>query len=120
VYLFLEDSPAVIDVETKSVMKGDSVTLQTDVTEPHGDELIVWRFGDEGKLIAKCDKETKSSQLYEDTNMRFRDRLQLDHQTGSLTITDTTNTDSGFYTVMISSSSKQMLHKIFNVTVSGE
>ncbi|XDV23424.1 hypothetical protein PO909_028002 [Leuciscus waleckii] len=103
------------EMKSLSVMKGDSVTLQTDVTETHGDELIVWRFGDEGKLIAKCDIEAKSSKLYE----RFRGRLKLDNQTGSLTITDITTADTGLYTVKISSS-KQTLYKRFNVTVSGE
>ncbi|KAK7126543.1 hypothetical protein R3I94_017890 [Phoxinus phoxinus] len=113
------DSPPDIDVEMKSVTEGDSVTLQTDVTEPHGDELIVWRVGDEGKLIAKCDIEAKSSNLYEDTDKRFRDRLQLDNQTGSLTITNITNTHSELYTVKISSS-KQISYKRFNVTISEE
>ncbi|KAK7136731.1 hypothetical protein R3I93_016935 [Phoxinus phoxinus] len=110
------ESPPVIDIEMKSVTEGDSVTLQTDVTEPHGDELIVWRVGDEGKLIAKRDIEAKSSKLYEDTNERFRDRLQLDHQTGSLTITNSRTTDSELYTVKISSS-KQTSYKRFNVNV---
>ncbi|KAK7136733.1 hypothetical protein R3I93_016937 [Phoxinus phoxinus] len=114
------ESPPVIDVEMKSVTEGDSVTLQTDVTELHGDELIVWRFGDEGKLIAKCDIEAKSSPLHNDTDGRFRDRLKLDHQTGSLTISDIRNTHSGLYTVKISSSSKQTLYKRFSVTISGE
>ncbi|XP_077081823.1 uncharacterized protein LOC143735520 [Siphateles boraxobius] len=109
----VSDSP-VIDVEMKSVTAGDSVTLQTDVTEPHGDELIVWRF--EGKLIAKCDIETKSSKLYEDADERFRGRLKLDNQTGSLNISDTRTTDSGLYTAMISSS-KQTLYRRFNVTI---
>ncbi|XP_067237027.1 muscle M-line assembly protein unc-89-like [Chanodichthys erythropterus] len=114
------ESPAVIDAfkgETKSVSEteGESVTLQTD-TETHGKELIVWRFGDEGKLIAKNDLEAKSSPLY-DPDERFRDRLKLDHQTGSLIITNTRITDSGLYTVKISSS-KQTLNKRFTVTVS--
>ncbi len=97
--------------------EGDRVTLQTGVTQISGDELIVWRFGDEGKLIAKADKEAKSSPLY-DTDERFRDRLELD-QTGSLIITDTRSTDSGFYTVKISSST-QTLYERFSVSVSGE
>ncbi|KAK9978816.1 hypothetical protein ABG768_020554 [Culter alburnus] len=114
------ESPAVIDAfkgETKSVSvtEGESVTLQTD-TETHGDELIVWRFGDEGKLIAKHDLEAKSSPLY-DPDERFRDRLKLDNLTGSLTITNTRITDSGVYTVKISSS-RQTLYKRFTVTVS--
>ncbi|XP_067237010.1 uncharacterized protein [Chanodichthys erythropterus] len=114
------ESPAVIEAfkgEMKSVseMEGESVTLQTD-TETHGKELIVWRFGDEGKLIAKQDLEANNSQLY-DPDERFRDRLKLDHQTGSLTITNTRITDSGVYKVKISSS-KQILQKRFTVTVS--
>ncbi|XP_067271105.1 uncharacterized protein [Pseudorasbora parva] len=106
------------EVKSVSVMEGDPVTLQTDVTETHGNELIVWRFGDEGKLIAKCDIETNSSTLYE-TDERFRDRLKLDHQTGSLTITHTRTEDSGLYRVEIISSSKQTIFKRFSVTVMG-
>ncbi|XP_051744857.1 uncharacterized protein LOC127509830 isoform X37 [Ctenopharyngodon idella] len=116
------ESPAVIDAfkgETKSVSEteGYPVTLQTD-TETHGDELIVWRFGDEGKLIAKHDLEAKSLRLYNDPDERFRDRLKLNNQTGSLTIRDFRTTDSGVYKVKISSS-KQTLYKRFTVTVSG-
>ncbi|XDV23447.1 hypothetical protein PO909_028025 [Leuciscus waleckii] len=115
------ESPSVIDagkaeMKSVSVMEGGPVTLQTDVTETHGDELIVWRFGDEGKLIAKHDIEAKSSPIY-DTDERFRDRLKLDEKTGSLTITNTRNTDSGLYTVKISSS-KQILNKKFSVIIS--
>ncbi len=96
-------------------MEGDPVTLQTSVTIS-GDELIVWRFGDEGEVIAKADIEAKSSPLYYDE--RFRDRLELD-QTGSLIITNTRTKDSGHYTVKISSST-QTVYKRFTVTVSGE
>ncbi|XP_056090939.1 coxsackievirus and adenovirus receptor homolog [Rhinichthys klamathensis goyatoka] len=117
----VSESPSVVhageaEMKTVSVMEGNSVILQTDVTETHGDELIVWRFGDEGKLIAKHYIEAKSPPLH-DTDERFRDRLQLDHQTGSLTITNTRTTDSGFYTVKISSN-KHTLYKRFIVTVS--
>ncbi len=97
-------------------MSGDRVTLQTGVTQISGDELILWRFGDEGKVIAKADKEAKSSPLYYDE--RFRDRLELElDQTGSLIITNTRSTDSGFYTVKISSRT-QTVHKRFSVSVS--
>ncbi|KAL0161519.1 hypothetical protein M9458_045244, partial [Cirrhinus mrigala] len=72
-----------------SVKVGDSVTLYTDVPE-----------------IQKYDA------------IRFRDRLQLDQQTGSLTIIKTETNHSGRYEVEISSS-KHTIHKTFNVTVSG-
>uniref|UniRef100_A0A8C2BVZ4 Immunoglobulin domain-containing protein n=1 Tax=Cyprinus carpio TaxID=7962 RepID=A0A8C2BVZ4_CYPCA len=101
------------DVKSLSVKEGAPVTLQTDV-KLDGDELIVWRCGDKGRLIAKADIEAKSSTLY-DTDERFRG----DHQTGSLTITDTRTTDSGFYTVKISSK-KQTSYQRFTLTVSGE
>ncbi len=99
--------------------EGDRVTLQTGVTQISGEELIVWRFGEEGKLIAKANIEAKSSPLY-DTDERFRDRLELElDQTGSLIITDTRSTDSGFYSVKISSRT-QTVYKRFSVSVSGE
>uniref|UniRef100_A0A8C1P151 Ig-like domain-containing protein n=1 Tax=Cyprinus carpio TaxID=7962 RepID=A0A8C1P151_CYPCA len=115
------ESPAVIDaaegeMKLMSVKEGDPVILQTDVPQLTGDELIVWRFGDEGKLIAKHDLEPKSPPLYYDEE-RFRDRLKLD-QTGSLTITNTRTTHSGVYKVKISSN-KQTLYKRFTVTVGG-
>ncbi|XP_058615979.1 uncharacterized protein LOC131529963 [Onychostoma macrolepis] len=112
------ESPSVFagagaEMKIMSVMEGNSVTLH--VPQLQGNELIVWRSGDEGKLIAKHDTEAKSSPLY-DTDERFRDRLVLD-QTGSLIITNTRITDSGLYTVKISSNT-QTLYKRFTVTVS--
>ncbi|KAL0161092.1 hypothetical protein M9458_044817, partial [Cirrhinus mrigala] len=95
-------TPSVIDageaeMKFMSVKEGDPVILQTVFRRLNRDELIVWRFGDEGKLIAKRDVETKSPPLYDETDERFRDRLKLDHQTGSLTITNTRTTHSGLY-----------------------
>ncbi|XP_043078672.1 uncharacterized protein LOC122327397 isoform X2 [Puntigrus tetrazona] len=110
------ESPSVIDAgeaerQLMSVKEGVSVTLN--IPQLQGNELIVWRSGDEGKLVAKLDKETKSSPLYYDE--RFRDRLELE-KTGSLIITNTRTTDSGLYRVKISSN-KQTLYKRFTVTV---
>uniref|UniRef100_A0A671PBI0 Ig-like domain-containing protein n=1 Tax=Sinocyclocheilus anshuiensis TaxID=1608454 RepID=A0A671PBI0_9TELE len=114
------ESPSVIagaeaEMKSVSVKEGDPVILQTDVPQLQGDELIVWRFGDEEKLIAKHDIEAKSSPLYYDE--RFRDGLKLDHQTGSLIITKTRTTDSGLYKAKISSN-KQTSYNRFTVTVS--
>ncbi|XP_056304490.1 uncharacterized protein LOC130216624 [Danio aesculapii] len=103
------------EMNSMSVTKGTSAVLQTDVTELHGDELIVWRFGDEGKLLAKEDKETKNPPYY-NTDERFRHRLELNDVTGSLTIKKMKDTDAGLYTVKINSN-EQIAYKKFIVTV---
>ncbi|XP_073793322.1 uncharacterized protein isoform X2 [Danio rerio] len=103
------------ELKRLSVIEGYPVTLHTDVTKLHGDELIVWRFGDEGKILAKEDKETKKPPFY-DTDEKFR--LQLNDQTGSLTVNTMKDTDAGLYTVKISSN-KQITYKKFTVTVTG-
>ncbi|XP_016111431.1 uncharacterized protein [Sinocyclocheilus grahami] len=123
VVLLMCESPSAVnageaEMKLMSVKEGDPVILQTDIPQLYRDELIVWRFGDEGKLIAKHDIEAKSSPLYYETDERFRDRLQLNHQTGSLIITNTRTTDSGHYKVKISSN-KQTLYQKYIVTVSG-
>ncbi|XP_057182576.1 uncharacterized protein LOC130549385 [Triplophysa rosa] len=113
------DAPRVIsagagDVKSVSVSVGGSVTLHTDV-QTHRDDLILWRFGDEDRLIAKHDKEDNKSSIHDDG--MFRDRLKLDPHTGSLIITDIRITDSGLYKLKISSNNKQTLHKTFSVSV---
>ncbi|KTG34161.1 hypothetical protein cypCar_00045920 [Cyprinus carpio] len=95
-------------MKSVSVMEGDSVTLHTDA-EIHTDDLIVWRFGDKGILLAKLDVWTNESSL-NDADERFKDRLQL-NQTGSLTITNTRTEHTGLYEVQIrgSESSQRFL-----------
>nr|XP_055073171.1 uncharacterized protein LOC129453131 isoform X2 [Misgurnus anguillicaudatus] len=142
-YAFTE-SPHVINAETSnvnsvSVMEGESVTLQTDVQIQKGD-LIVWRFGSDGDLIARGDMEDEKRNyrnyedleynedyVYKDTRIsyidsdwRFRDRLKLSDQTGNLIISDITTENTGLYELKISSNSREILHKTFNVTVRGQ
>ncbi|XP_050958155.1 uncharacterized protein LOC127159344, partial [Labeo rohita] len=101
-------------VKSVSVKEGDSVTLHAD-TEMNTDYLILWRFGYTGILLAKTDVETNETSLY-DTDERFRGRLQLDHQTGSLTIKNTRTTDSGPYELQIRGNENS--HKTFILSVS--
>ncbi len=82
-----------------SVMEGQSVTLYPD-TEVQKDDLILWMFGDQDNLIAQMIGEAKET-TYTDADERFRDRLQLDKNTGSLTINNIT---SGPYKLQIVSS----------------
>ncbi|XP_048037411.1 uncharacterized protein LOC125262627 [Megalobrama amblycephala] len=106
------------DEVSVSVMEGDSVTLHTGV-QTNQQEEIKWYFNSiriaqiSGDLSTIC----TDVQCNEGTE-RFRDRLKLDNQTGSLTIMNITNTDSGLYKlqVIIETSNSE---NVFNVTVSG-
>ncbi|XP_056614013.1 uncharacterized protein LOC130429463 [Triplophysa dalaica] len=109
------DVSAGTDEKTVLTTKGDSVTLHTDGQTERGD-MILWRFGDEGVLIAKHDKEDNKSPIYYDRGSK--DRLQVNNQTGSLTISDVTPSDSGLYQLKISSNSEQTSYKRFIVSVS--
>ncbi|KAK7136696.1 hypothetical protein R3I93_016901 [Phoxinus phoxinus] len=77
------------------------------------DILIAEITGDQSQFCTdvQCDEDTE----------RFRDRLKLDYQTGSLTITHTRNTDSGEYKLQIRSNNGFSVTRVkrFNLTVIG-
>uniref|UniRef100_A0A672RU89 Si:ch73-256j6.2 n=1 Tax=Sinocyclocheilus grahami TaxID=75366 RepID=A0A672RU89_SINGR len=84
------------DPDEISVMEGDSVTLNSDVTEMS--VVIRWGFENQKALIAEIYKRTDSMTVYDDAlDGRFRDRLKLDKQTGSLTITNIRTELAGVY-----------------------
>jgi len=100
------------------VTEGDSVTLHICV-EKKEEEMLKWYFNESriaqinGDLSKICtDVQCK------DGDERFRDRLKLDHQTGSLTIMNIRITDSGEY--QLKNSSSKNSEKIFSVSVHGE
>ncbi|XP_051741363.1 uncharacterized protein LOC127507983 isoform X8 [Ctenopharyngodon idella] len=111
--VLLESGVFVADaVKSESVTEGESVSLNSSVTQIQTHEEIEWKFGD--FLIASV-KNNKSMSYDGSAAGRFRDRLKLD-QTGSLTIINSRTTDSGLYTV--SSSSRDTINTI-NLTVYG-
>ncbi len=109
----------VVKSVSVSVMVGDSVTLHTDDTETQGAQELVWKIQGENKFIAEIDKEINTLSVPGNEEEPFRDRLKLDDQTGSLTITNLKTTDSRVYELQIKNS-KETKSKIFNVTVRGE
>uniref|UniRef100_A0A8C1Y070 Immunoglobulin V-set domain-containing protein n=1 Tax=Cyprinus carpio TaxID=7962 RepID=A0A8C1Y070_CYPCA len=99
-----------------SVKKGDSVTLDSDLTEIMDYYWIQWMYMIENTLIAEIYKPANSMTVYDNVlDGRFRDRLKLDDQTGSLTITDIRMKDAGRYQLQTGSVSKS-----FNLTVCGQ
>ncbi|CAM4661729.1 unnamed protein product [Leuciscus chuanchicus] len=102
----------------ESVMEGDSVSLNSDLTEMKDDDVIQWRFGDENTLIAEINKRVDRITVYDDVlDGRFRDRLKLDNQTGSLIITNTTTGHAGGYCLQIYSGRRRFSSKAFRVSV---
>ncbi|XP_050958259.1 CD48 antigen isoform X1 [Labeo rohita] len=85
-----------------SAMVGESVTLNANFINMADDDLFQWTFLNENTLIAEINKEANSMTVYDDVlDGRFRDRLKLDNQTGSLTITNTTTEHAGRYKLQI-------------------
>ncbi|XP_050951431.1 junctional adhesion molecule C-like [Labeo rohita] len=117
VWYSLEHGLSGVYTDKVSVLavEGDSVTLHTGV-ETKNQEDIIWYFS--GVRIAQISGDLSyictDVQCNEGTE-RFRDRLNLDNQTGSLTITNITNTDSGEYKLKIISSSDS--EKNFSISV---
>ncbi|XP_073721359.1 SLAM family member 5-like [Misgurnus anguillicaudatus] len=99
-----------------SVIEGDSVTLQSNITKLQTDDLILWQFGLNKTLIARINGVAKDISIYDDVlDGRFRDRLQVKNQTGDLIITDITTQHTGLYNIIISG--KQKISYVFNVIV---
>ncbi|XP_073721483.1 uncharacterized protein [Misgurnus anguillicaudatus] len=94
------------EVKSASVLEGDSVTLHTDITEIHRDDLIEWTFG--STPIASINREANAIRTKSD-------RLQINNQTGDLTIRNTRPEDSGMYEVDITGM-RTSFKKLFNVS----
>ncbi|XP_077081489.1 uncharacterized protein LOC143735258 [Siphateles boraxobius] len=120
IWILLDHGSSGVNTDEVSVsaMEGDSVTLCTGV-QTNQQEEIKWYFNDTRIAEISGDLSDICTDVHcnEDTE-RFRDRLKLDHQTGSLTITNITNTHSGEYKLLIISSSSDS-KKIVSVSVEG-
>ncbi|XP_016113122.1 uncharacterized protein [Sinocyclocheilus grahami] len=99
-------------VESVSVIVGDSVTLQTEVTQIQSRGLIEWRF--EGYLIARVNSDS-NKRVQANVTEEFRDKLQLDNQTGDLKIRNIRTADSGLYELDINSA-RGSSKKSFNIS----
>lgn len=103
-------------VKSVSAKEGDSVTLNTclNQTQKSTKNQILWMF--ENAVIANIKEQTFSTE--DGPDGRFRDRLELDFESGSLTIRNIRTNHSGLYQVDMKGPSRSF--KKFNVTVTGE
>lgn len=99
--------------ETVKVGEGESFTLHTS-NMTHRD--VFWLYGhlNPRTLIAQIHRSEVNTELSE----RFRNRLQLNIHTGSLTIRNATTKDSGIYRVEVTGP-KVTWVKSFHCTVYG-
>ncbi len=96
--------------ESVSVMEGDSVTLNTNVTELHKHDDVNWYYGP--------NRVAKIFSTFDVPDGRFRNRLKLNNQTGSLTITNITTQHAGLYKLV--SDGTKYSSRTFSVSVYGE
>ncbi|XP_058618040.1 uncharacterized protein LOC131531351 isoform X2 [Onychostoma macrolepis] len=101
------------EMKRKSVKEGESVTLDPGLIKKPNDTMK-WHFND--VLIAEFTEDQNKICTDDLCDGRFRDRLKLDHQTGSLTITNTRTTDSGDYQLQIINSQSSIIRS-FGITV---
>ncbi|XP_026121099.1 SLAM family member 9-like, partial [Carassius auratus] len=101
------------EVKSVSVLEGDSVFLNTDVTEVQRDDQILWMFGPQNTRIADIHRQN----IYIDaTNTIFENSLQMDSQTGSLTVRNIRCEHSGLYKLQIINN-RGTEEKLFNISI---
>lgn len=100
------------EVMTPDVMEGESVTLDSCFPKIQTEDEWEWKFGDpDGVTIVK------NGLIYDTDDGLFNNRLQLNSQTGDLTIRNTRMKHKGVYDLKIFNSTQTHVHKIFKLTV---
>uniref|UniRef100_A0A8C2E8R2 Ig-like domain-containing protein n=1 Tax=Cyprinus carpio TaxID=7962 RepID=A0A8C2E8R2_CYPCA len=101
------------EIQSVPVTEGDSVTLYINFTEIQKDDSMLWKYGAEKSIIAEINRKYEWFSTFDVPDGRFRDRLKLDKQTGSLTITNITTRHTGVYQLEIAGART----KTFSVSV---
>uniref|UniRef100_A0A8C1XBI1 Ig-like domain-containing protein n=1 Tax=Cyprinus carpio TaxID=7962 RepID=A0A8C1XBI1_CYPCA len=100
-------------MKSLSVMEGDSVTLNTDVNVQRDDQIL-WMFKVNNSFTRIA--EIHRQKIYiGDSTVAFRKRVQMDSQTGSMTIRNIRTEHSGLYKLQIIKD--EVTSKSFSVAV---
>lgn len=99
-----------------SLMEGDSVTLQTNLTEILNDDTILWLFGPTETMFCQIKRVKDFTSQFVTDDVKFSSRVLVDQKTGSITIRNTRIRHSGQYTLRVSTT-ENTITRIFNVTV---
>uniref|UniRef100_A0A8C1KGM4 Immunoglobulin V-set domain-containing protein n=1 Tax=Cyprinus carpio TaxID=7962 RepID=A0A8C1KGM4_CYPCA len=106
----------MVNILVDTLKEGESFTFDPGDIK-NTDDVMVWYFND--SLIAEITGDQSKICSDDECKERFRDRLKLDHQTGSLTITNTRTTDSGDYKLLISSR-RFIIHRHRSISIISE
>ncbi|XP_073700465.1 uncharacterized protein [Garra rufa] len=109
----IHDVPERDEMNRKSVKEGESVALE--LGEERKTKNLLLYFSD--ILIAKITGDQSEICENDQCDERFKDRLKLDHQTGSLIIMNTRTTDAGPYHLQINKNSFSIDRKLTVLTV---
>ncbi|XP_073717841.1 uncharacterized protein [Misgurnus anguillicaudatus] len=108
------------EMKSVSVKEGDSLTLHIDLSDRQKYDVIVWRFQHGNFPLAELNRKTPIFRTYDNVHDGiFRDKLKMDFQTGSLTITNIRTDHAGLYEVDFSSGT-HTIHQSITVTVNDE
>ncbi|XP_073718237.1 uncharacterized protein [Misgurnus anguillicaudatus] len=103
------------EVKSVSVIEGGSLTLPTGLTKIQTGHQIEWRFGPRGIVIGLIDFD-EAKFFKNPFDKRFKDIVDLDDETGTLTIKPLTTEHTGLYHLQIISGGKESKRR-FSVTV---
>ncbi|XP_073721391.1 uncharacterized protein [Misgurnus anguillicaudatus] len=110
----------VVHVDTINVTEGESVELQSGISELQDDDQIQWRSETKDAIIAVRNRKSDDEiSINCDDDEMLKNRLTLNNQTGSLAITNIENSDSGVYELQIKNQNTTS-YKKFNVVVGCE
>lgn len=103
-----------------SATEGSSFTFPRDVADVQKYDWIKWIFED--TTIAEFNRQRSPSLEYYGNvkDGKFKDRLKMDDETRSLTITDMKSTDSGLYKLQVIVQNQKHKTRAYRLTVSSE